>query len=84
MNNCPSCGASQGDAHFERCYFVTYGEDAMRFAMARLLERLVAEDYVRPERAPELMNRSFNLERGNGFITNKQLEDQQSEEDLLS
>lgn len=74
---------SDGRTHARMCKTRHDGSDC-RYPIARLLERLVAEDYIRPERAPELMNRSHNLERGHGFITTKELEDKQSEKDLLS
>lgn len=38
------------------------------YAMAQLVRRLVAEGYVRDERAAELFVRAGNLEAGRGFV----------------
>lgn len=71
MMECPTCGAAVPS------YQCVY-------AMAKLCERLIEENYVRPERAAELRNRALNLERGHGFLTDQELKKQQQEEDLLS
>jgi hypothetical protein len=57
--------------------------------MGQLLRRLALEGYVHCERIPELLERTTNLERGRGFLTNAELEKQASiptltEEELLS
>lgn len=72
-NGCAKCDALPVN---EYCGFhePEYRSADTRYAIARLLERLVLEGYVRPERTPELMNRSHNLERGHGFITTQELE----------
>lgn len=69
---CPTCGASV-DFHPQCCY-----------AIAKLCERIIDEDYIRPERRAELRNRARNLERGSGFHTDHELKNQQQENDLLS
>lgn len=38
------------------------------YAMAQLVRRLVAEGYVRDERAAELQKRADNLQAGRGFV----------------
>ena len=38
------------------------------YAMGQLVRRLVAEGYVREDRAPELLERAGNLEAGRGFV----------------
>ena len=47
--------------------------DPVVYAMAKLLERLVAEGYVRPDRTSELLERAQNLERNRGFLTHAEL-----------
>lgn len=71
-SECPTCGSDA--AYHPQC----------AFAMAKLLERLVDEGYVRKERKVELLNRAWNLEHERGFLTNKELETKQAEEDLLA
>lgn len=55
-----------------------------RYAMSKLLERLVVEGYVVPARAPELLDRAQNMERGLGFLTKAELARSQSTEDFLA
>lgn len=39
------------------------------FAMAKLIERLVRENYVRPERETELLEKAKNMQAGKAFVT---------------
>ena len=48
------------------------GDDVI-FAMCRLIERLMHEGYVYPQRIPELTERVQNMERGDGFLTHAEL-----------
>ncbi len=56
------------------------------YAMAKLLERLIAEHYIRPERVQDLLERASNMDGGRGFFSNAELSapTPTSEEDLLS
>ncbi len=55
------------DAHLEAV------AEASVFAMCRLIERLMNEGYVYPQRIPELSERIQNMERGDGFLTSAEL-----------
>jgi len=48
--------------------------------LARLVERIVAEGYVRRNRAKELLERVRNMERGPGFLTDAELAAEAEEE----
>lgn len=52
---------------------LTVASDVTGYAMAKLMERLVVEGYVKPERAAELRERAHNLEHGRGFLTDREL-----------
>ena len=54
------------------------------YAMQKLLERIVDEGYVKPDRAPELLERAANMVNGRGFFTRAELKQRQDAEDLLS
>lgn len=78
---CSDCGLNRVAPNLTE---YTEADVNARYAMARLIERLVAEDYVRDDRSKELLNRAHNLELGRGFLTNQELKTKQSEEDFLS
>jgi acetolactate synthase regulatory subunit len=57
--------------------------------MCELLHQLYHEGYIREDRSAELLERTLNMKRGRGFVTNAKLESEaqtQKEEieDLLS
>jgi hypothetical protein len=55
-----------------------------RYAMCRLLDRLVVEGYIRDDRVAELKERVSSLEAGRGFTTKKERTAQSELKDLLS
>lgn len=50
-----------------------YSPTQCAYAMARLMERIVSEGYVRDDRAAELLERARNQEHGRGFRTDAEL-----------
>ncbi len=60
-----------------------------KYALCRLCERLMNEGYIYTERIPELSERTHNMERGDGFLTNAELKEKSRKtpdelEDLLA
>ena len=51
--------------------------------MCKLIERLVSEGYVNPERQAELLERAHNMERGHGFLRTADLTPSIEEHDAL-
>lgn len=47
--------------------------DARAFAMAKFVERLCGEGYVRAERQAELLERLSNMKAKRGFLTNAEI-----------
>jgi len=59
------------------CPHCSYNPDQCAYAMAKLLERIVTDGYVREERAEELLERARNMQHGRAFLTDAELQEQE-------
>ena len=70
LDECPTCGTAA--RYHPQC----------GYAMVKLLERLVAEGYVRDDRQKELLERTANMNGDRGFLSDAEVKKAQHSQDL--